>query len=480
MKKIILSFFLLAPFFGKGQAIKFNTFGSGFNNASYNPVRCLFYDTIAKKLYAGGQFALADGKTVWGSAVWSNNMWDSLKGGLTQFPQLIPNQSSAGPYVWKIIRFQNKIYYVGGISWVNGKNQYYMGVWNGSNWDYPIAEPPNGDVKDLVVHNNILYACGTFTKFGSTICNYVAKFDGLSWQPVGDFSKFHLQNHPPAQMNSITVYNGEIYVGGAFDDSTGTPKNIAKYNGSNWVNVGSGIQQSGIAWVQDLEEINNRLYIAGYFARTSEIPGESFVAWNGSEFEDIHSDISSGTFRSFYRSRDKLFVLASFYDVNHNIFPAIKFITPKKECFINSLTSTFTNSLNYSLDCMESINDTLIIGGLFQYLDTVSANSIGAISSYEDNSSCLIAGVEVFFLNSNLIRIYPNPVKELLKIEFEMSEIDAKKLRLMLSNSLGQVVYSKNNLEQKQEIDLSFLPNGIYFLKLQNNSEQKVIKLIKD
>lgn len=76
------------------------------------------------------------------------------------------------------------------------------------------------------------------------------------------------------------------------------------------------------------------------------------------------------------------------------------------------------------------------------------------------------------------IRIYPNPAKNLLKIEFEGTETESA--RLALSNTLGQEVYSLNNLNQKQEIDLNFLPSGIYFLKLKDYSGQKTFKIIKE
>lgn len=86
--------------------------------------------------------------------------------------------------------YQGKVYISGGFFWVNGKAQYQYGIFNGTTWEYPIAEMPNGYILDFKVHNDKLYACGLFTKFGNTICNYVAQYDGTSWQPVGDFNQF--------------------------------------------------------------------------------------------------------------------------------------------------------------------------------------------------------------------------------------------------------------------------------------------------
>jgi hypothetical protein len=303
----------------------------------------------------------------------------------------------------------------------------------------------------------------------------VAKFDGVSWQPVGDFSKFHLVGHDPAQMNAISVYNGEIYVGGAFDDTSGTPRNIAKFDGVRWVNVGSGIKQGGIAWVQSLEQFNNKLYIAGYFSRTAEVPGESFVAWNGTTFEDLNSDILSGTFRNLINRKGKLFVLAGFY--SNATKAGIKIITPEKQCLINGLESTFTNSLNYSLDCMEIINDSLVVGGLFKYLDTISANNIGVITNYQSDALCAYTGLKLNYFRDDAIKIFPNPVKENLTIEFETAQ--KNNVQLTISNSFGQPVYSSDHLGLKHEVDLSFLPSGFYLLKIEGVNGQKVFKIIK-
>ncbi len=57
---------------------------------------------------------------------------------------------------------------------------------------------------------------------------------------------------------------------------------------------------------------------------------------------------------------------------------------------------------------------------------------------------------------------------------------DLKESKLDIINSLGQIVYTLNNPDQKQEIDLSFLASGVYYLVVQNRTEQKAVKLIKE
>lgn len=88
------------------------------------------------------------------------------------------------------------------------------------------------------------------------------------------------------------------------------------------------------------------------------------------------------------------------------------------------------------------------------------------------------AGIVVNAHSLNGVIIYPNPLINKLNINFEMNI--AENYYIQITNTIGQTIYSKDTLTQKQEIDLSFLKSGIYYLRVQNNSEQKVFKIIKE
>lgn len=75
------------------------------------------------------------------------------------------------------------------------------------------------------------------------------------------------------------------------------------------------------------------------------------------------------------------------------------------------------------------------------------------------------------------LKIYPNPVTDKLQIEF--TDAESQDLKLELFNSLGKIVYTTAHIEEKQEIDLSEFPGGMYFLKIQNAQMRKVYKIVK-
>lgn len=79
------------------------------------------------------------------------------------------------------------------------------------------------------------------------------------------------------------------------------------------------------------------------------------------------------------------------------------------------------------------------------------------------------------FANSDLqIKLFPNPVKDKLSLEFEQNTIES----LSIVNCLGQIVFTSN--EPKHEMDVSFLKNGVYFLNVQSKWAQKTFKLVID
>jgi hypothetical protein len=80
------------------------------------------------------------------------------------------------------------------------------------------------------------------------------------------------------------------------------------------------------------------------------------------------------------------------------------------------------------------------------------------------------------------IKVFPNPANNTLFIE---AGYNVNIERLSITNALGQIVFSLVNPESKQEsdsyrIDVSFLPKGIYFLRVRDAEAQKVFKVIKE
>jgi hypothetical protein len=73
---------------------------------------------------------------------------------------------------------------------------------------------------------------------------------------------------------------------------------------------------------------------------------------------------------------------------------------------------------------------------------------------------------------------FPNPVRDKLNIELSSSNTA---FQVTLTNTLGETVYGLNKInDQQPAIDLSFLTSGVYFVRIQNNSEQKIFRIVKE
>ena len=80
--------------------------------------------------------------------------------------------------------------------------------------------------------------------------------------------------------------------------------------------------------------------------------------------------------------------------------------------------------------------------------------------------------------NSDNISIYPNPAKDYIVVNNVES---LENTTLTLYNSIGELVYSENMFGKNTRINLTNLPNGIYFLMLNsgNKSKAKYISIYK-
>ena len=83
----------------------------------------------------------------------------------------------------------------------------------------------------------------------------------------------------------------------------------------------------------------------------------------------------------------------------------------------------------------------------------------------QNGVSWRIASPNANQIKENKIKVFPNPVKDMLYIEVQ-SEMDDYTASLKIYNSMGQLV-AQQQLSQKMEfIDLNSLKTGIYFYSI--------------
>lgn len=141
------------------------------------------------------------------------------------------------------------------------------------------------DVLALAVYNNRLIAGGQFTTAGGITAKHIAQWDGNTWQPLG------MGLGSPAPFSTaayaLTVYNGQLIVGGYFTQAGGAPANyIAAWNGSGWSQLGDGLNER----VYALTVQAGKLIAAGFFSYAGGAPASKIASWNGSTWSSIGND----------------------------------------------------------------------------------------------------------------------------------------------------------------------------------------------
>src|SRR5205085_7147045 len=105
-------------------------------------------------------------------------------------------------------------------------------------------------VNSLLAWNGRLYVGGSFFSAGGQTVNAIAAWDGTNWSPL-DAGVCGVFSGSPSTVHALTVLNNQLVIAGNF---TCTSSNfaqgfgsvdalgVARWNGSQWSSVGTGLQ----------------------------------------------------------------------------------------------------------------------------------------------------------------------------------------------------------------------------------------------
>ncbi len=248
-----------------------SSLGEGVNGT----VRAMttFNDGTGTALYAGGYFTIASGGAVVNRvAKWDGAFWSPLGAGVNDYVQaLAVFDDGSGP----------ALYAGGQFTTAGGQAANRIAKWNGSSWS-PLGSGVNNYVYALAAFDDgtgggpALYAGGRFTTAGGQPASYIAKWNGSAWSPVGSGVNNYVYN--------LTVHDDgfgpALYAGGQFTTAGGQAANrIAKWDGASWSRLGSGVDNTAgaMAAFDDGSGYGPALYTGGYFS-TAGGPAAALVA----------------------------------------------------------------------------------------------------------------------------------------------------------------------------------------------------------
>jgi hypothetical protein len=227
-------------------------------------------------------------------------------------------------------------------------------------WDtqFISGNATDGKINSMTSSGNVIYAGGEFTNAGGTLVNNIARWNGISWLPLGTGTD--------GRINTVIAWNNVIYIGGLFTSVNGIPaNNIAQWNGTNWAAIGSGTDGEVFSLVKEGDFI---LYAGGNFANAGGVPAANIARWDGSNW----TALSSGTNNIVY----------ALEYVNSNIIAGGAFTQAggsSADYLANwngTAWSEFSGGTNDTVFSILAFYDSLYIGGIFDQADMTAVNHI--------------------------------------------------------------------------------------------------------
>ncbi|MCZ6754650.1 MAG: hypothetical protein O7E49_04990 [Gemmatimonadetes bacterium] len=243
-------------------------------------------------LYAGGTFCTAGGVTVNHLARWDGRTWSPLGGGVDGDDVVVyalgvfdDGQGSAPAL------------YAGGLfTTAGGVGASSIARWDGTGWS-PVGGGVSGFVYTLTVFDDgsdsgsALYAGGYLTSAGGVEVNHIARWDGEAWSPVGG----GITSDGIALVRALAVYDDgsgtgpALYAAGLFTTAGGvSASNIAKWDGSTWSAVGSGLTDTVYTLTVFDDGSGPALYAGGTFTETGGDLWVNHIAkWDGATWSAV-------------------------------------------------------------------------------------------------------------------------------------------------------------------------------------------------
>jgi hypothetical protein len=252
----------------------------------------VFDDGSGPALYVGGQFTGAGGVPANDVARWNGSSWSALGSGIVDgmvFALAVFDDGS-GPAL-----------YVGGnFSSAGGVSAPGAVKWDGANWSALGTGIPSGLVQALAVYDDgsgpALYASGSFASAGGVPAANIARWKGSSWSTLGSGLTGY-----QASGYALAVFDdgggSALYAGGQFTDAGGVPAmGLAKWDGTSWSALGSGVNGSVYSLAVFDEGQGPSLFAGGGFSNAGGVPVNSIARWDGSSWSALGSGLSGGVY----------------------------------------------------------------------------------------------------------------------------------------------------------------------------------------
>jgi hypothetical protein len=165
--------------------------------------------------------------------------------------------------------------------------------------------------------------------------------------------------------------------------------------------------------------------------------------------------------------------------VNVTHGPNIPVITKSSNVLISSATQSNQWVRNDTV-IDGATNETYKVTAVGCY-SVITKNLVNGCSSTSDTVcvTTIESSIDQLSINSDRLSIYPNPTTGEISVNINSSVEDIKDWNLQITDVLGRTVYAKSSLNYNNDIDLSNLPGGVYFITVINKMRRAVVPVVR-
>ncbi|MBL9030507.1 MAG: hypothetical protein JNM80_02200 [Phycisphaerae bacterium] len=256
----------------------------------------------AGRVVVGGNYILGGGIELNSIGAWDGTLWHSMAGGVAMPPAC----QDCAPVVHSFARFGGELHAAGTFDLAGGSVVNRVARWTGSSWlplgsgiGVTATDPFPAWVYSMTPWAGSLYAVGRFSRAGEVETSCVARWDGASWHDVGGGLRTPEGGRHPT-LAACAVYDSghgpELYVAGILDIAGETmARNIARWDGSSWRDVGGGVG-SGVndrVWALAVFDDGRgpALFAAGEFEDAGGAPASNIARWDGQAWSALGAGV---------------------------------------------------------------------------------------------------------------------------------------------------------------------------------------------
>ena len=351
----------------------------GRMNGVVNSVNALATD--GTNLYAGGTLTYAGLSSVTNLARFDGTNWYSL-GIIDAYP-------TNAVAVDAIAISSNGVYVGGDFSSVSGVSAANIAQWDGTNW-HPLAGGPqggNGIVASITARPDGLYVTGA--SYNGTVYGepFLFRWDGTNWNnvvnynPSNTFVQFTI-NDPLIGMDAVAFQGSNLFLGGHFDIEWHDPTltifsncpNILMFDGTYAQIVGTGLDSN----VLSLAAVGNNVYAAGNFAHAGGNAANKIARWDGTNWYAVGSGVvGNGNVQALAAMGNYLYAGGNFTNMGG-------VATPSLARWDGTNWTALGSGAVGGVQCLAVLNSDLYVGGTMR---SAGVNDSFAIAHWNSQSN---------------------------------------------------------------------------------------------